>query len=736
MLTRDLLISDFAPFCDIGESLPKVSQDKNSFSVKLVRDGETLKVAIDSETGRVVVSVGSRGKRNFPSLAGLFASELFANLKRWSDAQRELLKKDAAAEKDLLPFNGELHNGDRYCSVEEVSNFLGAKQRADQATEILLIDGPAGIGKTNLIEQLSLKRASSYKESQQSLVLHVKSRGRVLSNLQDLMAFSLQTIRSQITYDQIPILAKYGLVVIAVDGFDELGDPNGYEMAWAQLGELVNQVRGKGTLILAGRDTFLGRSRLVREVKSIRQDVDIVNSLTLKPPTSVQAKEWLQKHRWTIAQIENSAISSLLEEGSFALRPVFLRLLGAELKPKNLIEKREAYIASMLIDSMIVRESGLFGKAVDAVLTSQDLKNFIFNFMCEVAREMADSQTEMIEAGSLSWIAEVALGADLDDGVVSLIKNRASVIAFLIPDERPGYLTFMHSQIMNFFLSWVTVDAVSSGEVPKFIRRNLLGPDYLFSFIDICSQIGALHPEKMEGFIGKTINFSYSYTGIDRAIRNVGALLFAALPFVDLSENTVIRNYDVDDAIARGTYPKCGIENTKISQLDCRGADFRLIEFDSVAITSVIADDATRFCSSFPVPALITDGNGRQIPENEIIPWLEARGRNSEDVSLGGIIPDVLRKHPIYSLLGRACRLRQYWLRVEDDQYAERIIRDPYWDKLSALLEKHDFLKKEVRAASGRSPTFYHIKQKDRILAENPDDTVIREFYQEMASLI
>ncbi|MNJ59622.1 hypothetical protein D3C77_553180 [compost metagenome] len=158
--------------------------------------------------------------------------------------------------------------------------------------------------------------------------------------------------------------------------------------------------------------------------------------------------------------------------------------------------------------------------------------------------------------------------------------------------------------------------------------------------------------------------------------------------------------------------------------------------FNNVTITSLIADDASRFSPTFPVPASITDGSGRQVDDQEVLAWLEARGRNGDDLSLDGIIPAALRKHPIYSLLGRACRLRQYWLRLEDDQYAEKILRDAYWDELSSLLEKHDFLRKEVRAASGRSPTFYHIIHRDRILAEHPDDAPVVALYQEMAALI
>lgn len=97
-----------------------------------------------------------------------------------------------------------------------------------QSTSILLIDGPAGVGKTVFIENLACNRARSYKVKRLPLLLHVKSRGRILTFLQDLIAFSLQTLRLDVTYDQIPTLVRRGLITLAIDGFDELGDPNGF----------------------------------------------------------------------------------------------------------------------------------------------------------------------------------------------------------------------------------------------------------------------------------------------------------------------------------------------------------------------------------------------------------------------------------------------------------------------------------------------------------------------------
>ena len=109
--------------------------------------------------------------------------------------------------------------------------------------------------------------------------MQLAGRGRVLTFIQDLLAFSLQRMRVPVTFDQVPILVRHGLVTLAIDGFDELGDPSGYEHAWGQLNELIRDVRGGGAIILAGRDTFIGPERIRRDIKSLTRQ-DGINALT------------------------------------------------------------------------------------------------------------------------------------------------------------------------------------------------------------------------------------------------------------------------------------------------------------------------------------------------------------------------------------------------------------------------------------------------------------------------
>ena len=97
-----------------------------------------------------------------------------------------------------------------------------------------------------------------------------------------------------------------------------LRDPNGYDLAWGQVNELVTQIRGKGTLILAGRETFIGCERVSRKITSLGQH-DLLEALSLQPPDPNDAKDWLRARHWSDGDIASA--DALFDRSSYALRP-------------------------------------------------------------------------------------------------------------------------------------------------------------------------------------------------------------------------------------------------------------------------------------------------------------------------------------------------------------------------------------------------------------------------------
>ena len=214
--------------------------------VRMTRGGETLEIEFGAGQSKVVErSVDSRQIRTHASFRALLASERFADLRLWANNQSQSQRFLKDAYDHRIPVTGVLSDTDeeRKLDVEEFDEFLASEGLANHSSvRVTVIDVPAGIGKTRFIEFLAWLRATRFFSKRRPLVLHVQSRGRVLTYIQDLIAFSLQRLRLNVTFDQVPVLVRHGLVILAIDGFDELADPNGYDLAWSQLGELIDQL--------------------------------------------------------------------------------------------------------------------------------------------------------------------------------------------------------------------------------------------------------------------------------------------------------------------------------------------------------------------------------------------------------------------------------------------------------------------------------------------------------------
>lgn len=729
MFTKESLANDLLPFVDIGAAAPKISQKDETLTAKFIRDGREFTIAIDKTTGKVTIKKKGFPTKSVASFAVMLASDDFSNLRKWATSQAELLRRVAVDRKILLPINGHTHKQIRIEGINQVDELLNSEPRNIDAAEVMLIDGPAGIGKTNLVEQLTLLRAERYPSSPTALILHVRSRGRILSNLQDLMAFGLQTLRSNTTYDQVPILLKYGLIIVAVDGFDELGDPNGYELAWSQINDLISAARGKGIVLLSGRDTFLGRDRLFRDVKSLREGHDTVTGLTLESPTPQQACDWLKTKGWADVHFNIPAVSSLLEEGSFALRPMFLNLMWEHLEPKRLRDQSDSFLTPLLVQHMLQREAKLFSDSVEAVVSRPALEEFLLRFLIEVSRDMADSQSEALDETTLSWLVELSLGDGIPEEIIRLIRNRAGVVAALKPDVRSGYKSFVHSHLQNYFLSLAILDSVSQGEIPKFLKRNVLGSELVAVFGDVAAKATEKQDPQMTSFINRAAAIASIYGGVDRAGRNIGSLVVSALAL--LPNGLDISDCDIDETVIRGTSSKINLTRISIHQVDCRGADLGAATFNDCKIVNVIANEATRFSPSFPLPKQIAiEGNVDLFTPVEIEQWLTRHGRNATSTVATGLATPALAEHGIYKLLGRACRVRQYWLRLGDDLQADKILQEKYWEDLAIQLRTCNLLREEARQASGTKSIFTHIRMREKILLEDKTDPEVTRLFE------
>ncbi len=742
-------------FADLGTDGAQSEQTHEGFTFRLCRNGEELALVFAAD-GKVIERCRGSKPQIHASYRALLASRRFGDLRSWAATQKMLLLEMEEI-KPLIPVQGTLADGDDQLTASNLDDFLQSTERSENSVQIMLIDGPAGIGKTKFIEVLALARATAYGRRHHPLVLHVQSRGRVLSYLQDLIAFSLQRLRLSVTFDQLPVLVRHGLVTLAIDGFDELGDPNGYDLAWSQVNETIDEIRGGGTLILAGRETFTGLKRLKSNLRVLPQD--IVHGLALHPPSPKEAEHWLRREKikdnnkkkgWSKDDVEN--IRYLLDPGSYALRPFFLARLAETDFAKPLHKATGTSLLSILIDLMVDRESQKLGDAVDRVWDAGQRRQYAHRFLCEAARYMADDQTDIIGEIPLTWLVDMALPRAAEDAdTVRMLKNRAGVMAFLANDALPGYRRFAHSQVFNYFLSVAAIESVGKGEIPKFVRRNILSADFLAVFVEVLHHIAKDDPNCVTRFFNGAQEWVRNYQSIDRGARNLGAWLIAALPtLADISREDEVGQIgplEVDETIIKGTMPRVVLRGVTVNQIDIRGADLRALKFEECSLATAIVDGGTRVSETFPTPTHIRQDNiGKWTDERDpagfgtwtderdpaaIGAWLDAHGRSrvTEEAA-----PDPESGHGrMLRLVERACRSRTFWIPENTDTTIDRFIKDPLWPAVLKALKEHDFIREQQRAAKGTQSRFFHIRQSDRILANDRLDDDVARFYAALA---
>ena len=236
---RDILheeLEDLQLFADPFEEFSK-SLEPNRWTASFVRKGEEM--AVRRESDGTIKTLRGPGQRKYRNLKGLLVSDAFANLGRLASAQmhvtRELADPGTGHEKDYLPNAGDIDSGAESTELT-FGSVCDTLKQSDGRLRVFVVNGVAGVGKSHLIERIVRRRAApaSYR-SGTPLLLHVESRGKVLTSLSDRIAGTLSSLRASFVEEELKPLIRRGAVQVAIDGFDELSDSRGYVRAWGAL---------------------------------------------------------------------------------------------------------------------------------------------------------------------------------------------------------------------------------------------------------------------------------------------------------------------------------------------------------------------------------------------------------------------------------------------------------------------------------------------------------------------
>lgn len=138
--------------------------------------------------------------------------------------------------------------------------FIGSK--------ICFVTANAGHGKTLLLRQYQRNQAKKYiKGESDYLFLHIDLHGHDLRKLDAVIMYELAgVLRMPGLYtNSIITLMRNGLLILGVDGFDELAVETGGEKAIGSFNNLVRDLDSQGVLVAASRRTFFNAQDYIKK---------------------------------------------------------------------------------------------------------------------------------------------------------------------------------------------------------------------------------------------------------------------------------------------------------------------------------------------------------------------------------------------------------------------------------------------------------------------------------------
>ena len=722
---NDLLnkeLADLQLFADPFEAFTS-APGVDGWTADFVRKGEDI--ALQRESNGAIRTLVGPGQRRYRSFRGLLVSETFANLERLASAQRHrtanLTDPGTGSLKEFLPVAGEIRWSDGHDEPLTFDRVRDMLEQPEDRLRVFVIDGSAGVGKSHLIERIVRSRAepASYK-SGKPLLLHVESRGKVLTSLNDRIAGTLSSLRASFFEEELKPLIRRGVIQLAIDGFDELSDSRGYVRAWGALQDFIRDLKGKGTCVLAGRDTMLDLAT-VREGMGKTVDDDDIVFLRIQHPPARDVRVWLSnREEWCNKKDVLNSLERRIESSEYLRRPFFISRI-ADLGPDRFQDAQGEPIAELM--ESIVRREGEKLTGVSTDISTELAIKLCGEVLSEVARMMMDDETSEIEIGLVELLLEEVFTGHANPEMVKALVQRAKALALLEEEAGDGNKrSFPHETVRSYFFGQSVFDYFPEHGATTGLHRVPLSADDFRIFNRVArrkslNDQGRLH----ESLLAKL----REPNGYDYLRSNIGGLLLSFAPLVEdgIEDDVLVLSHlelrDVWMADLLGSQ-KISLNGCHIHRLDVRGANLGEVQFSNTEVFELLADPFVKFGTSVPnVHSVIVYEHFKETRLFEgISDWMARRSRKS---GRNDAVPDE-RWH----LLEKFARIsmRQYSIRSVEDQMdpaSRRIIASPHWSELRTLLERYDRLEVSTTLpASGPKSEWFHLVAGEEFLNPGP----------------
>lgn len=616
--------------------------------------------------------------------------------------------------------------------------------------QIFFLAGEAGIGKTYSLIQLAARR---HEEIQQNathmlpIVLYVSCADTSLGDIKDIV--NAQVIDTQnLNFSSVLTLCRNGLMILVIDGFDELVEGAGYRDAYRHLAPAIQELRDRGAIVVSARTAYLANQYR----SSIRKQEAIAGYASAHHTV-------LRLQRWSMSNVEllfelNAHWSPLRE----LLSPRDLSYLGVPFFSKvfNSFAARQEDrpvsidLHKVLIDGYLLRE---LGKLADVAHFAEragdgprrigvDELHVVFR---EVAGIVFESTKMSIDQESFEMACSYALGIDLSEPRNRSLAARLSVLCgfSITVDQMEVGFRFEHELFYEVFLA-------------EFFRIHYLMPERYEGCLDRLSR-GALGSRSVEDLVEKSphevlglIKWAMNSPKVleDYVSQNISALAqrlifegeglgdmptLVACQFQNLEVGRDIRNAELVldnceiDMLLMPEFARVRLVNSRIHHLVLRqgwdlgnrlyvGADTRIFE---LAVLPQSGAGVAEYCSSAQevwrvLAQMRVDGASRQLDEMNTTP----RAPNAEFAT------EVLSR---LDARGDAAYIVQQATRIPGKTAAKGVYRpvDKRWAALTKAAIQAGVAKSKPMTASGQAKTLVSfVVPPGSLIGARPDESM------------
>ncbi|WP_146079003.1 MULTISPECIES: hypothetical protein [unclassified Rathayibacter] len=361
-------------------------------------------------------------------------------------------------------------------------------------SQIYFLSGEAGVGKTHNLINMARTRLRHVSESQsiEPLFLYIDCSGVRLSSLEAVLdATVAATI--VLTADRIATLCRNGLVVLVIDGFDELLGGAGYRDAYDTLKPLLGKLGHNGTIVISARSSYLANQYRA----SLDSAADPFES----------TDHWiLEMGRWpveTINQIFETNPSwfnyrfALTQQDKELLRlPFFARVFDHFVQTSRIQNSavNTVDLVDILLDAYLRRELNKLTHGRVVGVTVEDLRDILI----ECAGQMWELGERELSKEDFLLAALVGLGIEAFSGRHQYLGDRLTVlcgISAATAEENRLSFTFDHERYYDALIVPFLLRRIRSGNQSLAADRITFGKEVLGTSIveAIVRQEGEMH---------------------------------------------------------------------------------------------------------------------------------------------------------------------------------------------------------------------------------------------------